>query len=81
MRFDLPPEFLKSHQMRNLMDERHQKPVFIEVSVDRDLVFAGHSLAIIAVPRHALVDNFEVHFVGDNQFKNGLDGVFGQVFG
>jgi hypothetical protein len=61
MRLDLSTEFLKSHQMRNLMDERHQKPVFIEVGVDRNLVLAAHSLAIIAMPCDALVDNFEMH--------------------
>ncbi len=77
MRLDLPAEFLKSHQMRNLMDERHQKPVFIEVGVDRNFVLTAHSLAIVTMPRDAFVDDLEVHLVGDNQFENRFDGVFG----
>jgi len=77
MRFDLSAEFLKSHQMRNLMDKRHQKTVFIEVGIDRNLVLAAHPFAIIAMTCDALVDNLEVHFVGDNQFKDWFDGVFG----
>lgn len=81
MRFDLPAEFLKSHQMRNLMDERHQKPVFIKVGVDRNFVLTAHSLAIIAVACDAFIDDFEVYLVGDNQFENRFDGVFRQVFG
>lgn len=70
----------KGDQMRYLVDERNQKPVFIERGIHRNLVKPiGHS-TIIPMAGNPMVYNLKVHPIGFDQLKTRSHSSFWKVF-
>lgn len=80
VRFDVSTKFFEGDQMRNFVNQRYQKLVFIQTGVDRYFVFSAYSFSVIAMTRHAFVHDFKVNFVSHNKFENWFYGVFRNVF-
>lgn len=80
MWLDVAPEFLESDQMRNLVDQCYRKPVFIQASVDCDLVFSRRPFAVISMTGMPFVDDFQVYVMLHDQVIDRSDGVFREIF-
>ena len=78
--FDASSKFFKGNQMRNFVNQRDQKLVFIQTGVDGYFMFSIQSFSIITVTGHSFIDNFEMNLIDNNQLKNWFNGVFGDVF-
>lgn len=71
MRLYIAAVFLKGNKVRYLVDQRNQEAVFVQVGVNGYFVPATHA-AVIAMAGHALVDDFKMNMIGNNQLKNRL---------
>jgi len=66
--------------MGNFVDERDQKPILVQGSIYGDLVQSIGQSAVITMPCHAMVHDFQMHPMGFDELKTGLHGTVWQVF-
>lgn len=74
------PIGLKGHQVGNFMDQGNQKSIFVQGSIDGNLVQAVGQPPIVPVPGDPMVHDLEMHPMGLDQFKTRAHGPIWEVF-
>ncbi len=80
MRFYASAMILKGHQMGNFVHQGNQKSVFVEGSINRDLMQSVWHSAIITMSRNAMIDDFKMHTIGFDKLKTGFNRSFWKIF-
>ena len=78
MRLDGAAVFFERDQMRDFVNQRHQKTISVQACIYRNLM-ASHVRPIIPMSGYAIVDDLEMDVVGHDQIKDGLYGKFRQI--